>query len=185
MIIQLRQQFGWNASTSFGTDCPWFFELPTPEEKWSSYPIWEAKYGWIDFWAALVSKPCRGRIPNVVRLYEEYKDKGFRYYLGVSTWSYEKEAWVGATRTRWLTWTQFRFWLILILQPAYFVANWGYFQLPTYWPGRQKIYRVKIWEVPSLENKLAETSTNKHQLKPIKSLSESIRRLFLPNSVKK
>lgn len=60
------------------------------------------KYVLIDFWAAWC-KPCREENPNVVRLYNQYKDKGFEVF-GVSL-DRTKEAWVKAIADDDLTWT--------------------------------------------------------------------------------
>ena len=61
------------------------------------------KYVMIDFWAAWC-KPCREENPNVVALYNEYKEKGFEVF-GVSL-DRTKEAWVEAIAEDGLTWTQ-------------------------------------------------------------------------------
>jgi peroxiredoxin len=64
----------------------------------------------VDFWASWC-KPCRIENPNVVRLYNKYKDKGFEIY-GVSL-DKTKESWVNAIRQDGLEWTQvsdLKFW---------------------------------------------------------------------------
>ncbi len=60
------------------------------------------KYVLIDFWASWCG-PCRSENPNVVRMYDKYKDKGFAIY-GVSL-DKDKESWVRAIRNDRLTWT--------------------------------------------------------------------------------
>jgi thiol-disulfide isomerase/thioredoxin len=55
----------------------------------------------IDFWASWCG-PCRKENPNVVRLYEKYKDKGFDIY-SVSL-DKSKESWVKAIEADRLTW---------------------------------------------------------------------------------
>ena len=57
----------------------------------------------VDFWAAWC-RPCRGENPNVVAMYNKYKDKGFDV-LGVS-FDKGKEAWIQAIKDDGLTWTQ-------------------------------------------------------------------------------
>lgn len=55
----------------------------------------------LDFWASWC-KPCRVENPNVVRIYNEYKDKGFKIF-SVSL-DEKKEAWLGAIEQDGLVW---------------------------------------------------------------------------------
>jgi len=57
----------------------------------------------IDFWASWC-KPCRMENPNVVKLYQKYKDKGFEIY-GVSI-DEDKAAWRKAIAKDNISWTQ-------------------------------------------------------------------------------
>jgi len=64
----------------------------------------------IDFWASWC-KPCRMENPNVVRMYGEYKSKGFEIF-GVSL-DKTKDAWVNAIAQDQLTWvhvSDLKFW---------------------------------------------------------------------------
>lgn len=78
------------------------FSLSDPEGKNISLSSLRGKYVLIDFWASWCG-PCRMENPNVVRMYNKYKDKGFAIY-GVSL-DDNKSAWVGAIEKDKLTWT--------------------------------------------------------------------------------
>ena len=76
--------------------------LPNPQGDTIALSSLQGKYVLIDFWAAWC-RPCRMENPNVVRMYEKYKDKGFEIY-GVSL-DRTKDAWVEAIQADNLTWT--------------------------------------------------------------------------------
>jgi peroxiredoxin len=76
--------------------------LPDPEGQLLSLSGLRGKYVLIDFWAAWC-RPCREENPNVVRLYNQYKDQGFEVF-GVSL-DRTREAWVKAIEDDNLTWT--------------------------------------------------------------------------------
>ena len=78
-------------------------KTPEGEELALSDVLQQGKYTLIDFWAAWCA-PCRRENPNLVRLYEEYHDKGLEI-LGVSLDRNEKE-WLGAIEKDKLTWHQ-------------------------------------------------------------------------------
>ena len=68
------------------------------------------KYVLVDFWASWC-RPCRAENPNVVRVYNQYKDKGFEI-LGVSL-DKSKDAWLKAIEQDKLTWkhvSDLKFW---------------------------------------------------------------------------
>ncbi len=76
--------------------------LPNPKGDTVRLSSLKGKYVLIDFWAAWC-RPCRIENPNVVRLYDQYKNKGFEIF-GVSL-DREKSAWVKAIQDDNLTWT--------------------------------------------------------------------------------
>ncbi|MBP1676136.1 MAG: alkyl hydroperoxide reductase/Thiol specific antioxidant/Mal allergen [Bacteroidetes bacterium] len=65
----------------------------------------KGKYVLIDFWASWCG-PCRRENPNVVKAFNQYKDKNFTI-LGVSLDAEkQKDAWIKAIADDQLTWTQ-------------------------------------------------------------------------------
>jgi peroxiredoxin len=68
-----------------------------------SLSSFRGKYLLIDFWAAWCG-PCRKENPNNVKLYADYKSKGFEI-LGVS-FDDKHEKWVEAIKKDGLKWTQ-------------------------------------------------------------------------------
>jgi peroxiredoxin len=60
------------------------------------------EYTLLDFWAAWCG-PCRVENPNIVAVYQDFKDKGFSVF-GVSL-DREREAWLKAIEDDKLTWT--------------------------------------------------------------------------------
>jgi peroxiredoxin len=77
--------------------------LPDTEGKTISLSSFRGKYLLVDFWASWCS-PCRQENPNVVRAYQEFKNKNFTI-LGVSL-DKEKDPWIEAIRQDKLEWTQ-------------------------------------------------------------------------------
>ncbi|WP_430810931.1 MULTISPECIES: redoxin domain-containing protein [unclassified Carboxylicivirga] len=66
-----------------------------------SLSSFKGKYMLLDFWASWCG-PCRRENPNVVKLYDEFKDKGFDI-LGISL-DQKKDAWLKAIEDDQLTW---------------------------------------------------------------------------------
>ena len=64
-----------NAATSIGVIAP-DFTAPSPSKEEVTLSKVEGKLILLDFWAAWC-RPCREENPNIVAVYEKYKDKGF------------------------------------------------------------------------------------------------------------
>lgn len=75
--------------------------MATPDGGSMSISDLRGKYVLVDFWASWC-KPCRQENPNVVRVYNKYKDQGFEI-LGVSL-DDNKDNWLGAIEQDGLTW---------------------------------------------------------------------------------
>ncbi len=86
------------------------FTQPGVDGKPVSLSSFRGKYVLLDFWASWC-QPCRHENPNVVKAYNEFKDKNFTV-LGVSL-DQKKDAWLQAIQQDGLTWTQvsdLKFW---------------------------------------------------------------------------
>ena len=83
-----------------GAEAP-LFAGPNPEGEEISLESLRGKIVLIDFWASWCG-PCRRENPNVVKLYNEYKEQGFEI-LGVSL-DRTKDRWVQAIAADKLTW---------------------------------------------------------------------------------
>lgn len=84
--------------------------LPNPNGKEIKLSDLKGKVVLIDFWASWC-KPCRFENPNVVKVYNKYKNKGFEI-LGVSL-DRNKDAWINAINQDKLTWkhvSDLKFW---------------------------------------------------------------------------
>lgn len=84
--------------------------LPTPDGGTLALSSLKGKLVLIDFWASWC-RPCRDENPNVVRVYNRFKDKGFEIY-GVSL-DRSKEPWLEAIKADKLTWkhvSDLKFW---------------------------------------------------------------------------
>jgi peroxiredoxin len=100
-IMQMKQQLDELRALSIGQIAP-DIQLPNPEGTPTKLSDLRGKYVLVDFWAAWC-KPCRLENPNVVRLYAQYKNKGFEVF-GVSL-DRTREDWVKAIADDKLTWT--------------------------------------------------------------------------------
>ncbi len=87
-------------ATATGTPAP-EINLPTPEGPKLALSSLRGKYVLIDFWASWCG-PCRQENPNVVKAYNQFKDKGFTIY-SVSL-DQDKAKWERAIAADGLTW---------------------------------------------------------------------------------
>lgn len=78
---EIKAKLDNGAKTSIGAKAP-NFSAPTPEGESLALNDVLGKATIVDFWAAWC-KPCRAENPNVVRVYNKYKEKGLSI-LGVS-----------------------------------------------------------------------------------------------------
>ena len=79
------------------------FSLPDTDGKPLSLSSLTGKYVLVDFWASWCG-PCRAENPNVVKAYNEFKDKNFTI-LGVSL-DKDKKPWLKAIKDDGLIWNQ-------------------------------------------------------------------------------
>lgn len=94
---------------AIGAEAPQIL-LANPEGEVVSLSSLRGKIVLIDFWASWC-KPCRLENPHVVKLYNEYRDRGFEVY-GVSL-DKNKQAWVNAIQQDGLEWihvSDLQFW---------------------------------------------------------------------------
>ena len=93
----LREQLGIN----IGAIAP-EINLKSPDGKLIALSSLKGKVVLLDFWASWC-RPCRAENPNVVRLYNKYKDRGFTVY-SVSL-DQNKDKWMAAINQDQLTWS--------------------------------------------------------------------------------
>lgn len=89
-------------ATTIGQPAP-EISLPSPDGKEIALSSLRGKVVLIDFWASWCG-PCRKEMPNVVKAYAKFKNKGFEIY-GVSL-DKEKDRWVEAITKDGITWPQ-------------------------------------------------------------------------------
>ncbi|MBO9673204.1 MAG: AhpC/TSA family protein [Sphingobacteriaceae bacterium] len=81
------------------------FAQPDVDGKMVKLSDYRGKYVLVDFWASWCA-PCRRENPNLVKVYEQYKSKGFEI-LGVSLdKAADKAKWIKAIADDKLTWKQ-------------------------------------------------------------------------------
>lgn len=138
------------AGLSVGEEAP-DFTLNDPDGKPITLSSLRGKFVLIDFWASWCG-PCRQENPNVVRMYDKFKDKGFSIY-GVSL---DKDAtpWKAAIKKDNLTWlhgSDLKFWNSAVAQ------TYGVKAIPaTFLLDKDGKIIAKNLRGPALETKLTE-----------------------------
>jgi peroxiredoxin len=108
-VAKIEHEMKMNASTGIGKQAP-DIVLPNPDGEEIALSSLRGNYVLVDFWASWC-KPCRMENPNVVKLYNKYKDENFEIY-GVSL-DRNKDKWVNAIAEDNLTWkhvSDLQFW---------------------------------------------------------------------------
>lgn len=100
VVAKVQAQAATLRTFTAGVEAP-LFAGPNPEGETVSLESLRGKVVLIDFWASWCG-PCRKENPNVVKVYEKYKDKGFEI-LGVSL-DQKKDRWVQAIEADKLAW---------------------------------------------------------------------------------
>ncbi|RMG85657.1 MAG: TlpA family protein disulfide reductase [Bacteroidetes bacterium] len=98
--VEVQRQMRSVQSNQIGGEAP-DFTMKTPDGEDLSLSDLRGKYVLIDFWASWCG-PCRRENPNVVAMYEKYKDKEFEI-LSVSL-DKQKDRWLQAIEKDGLTW---------------------------------------------------------------------------------
>jgi peroxiredoxin len=137
-------------ATAIGSPAP-EISFPNPEGENVALSSLKGKYVLIDFWASWCG-PCRKENPNVVKLYNYYKDKGFEIYA-VSL-DKDKNAWINAIKQDKLTWTHVS---DLSMWSSPVVKQYGFSGIPfTVLVDKDGNIIAKGLRGQQLENKLAE-----------------------------
>lgn len=97
---RIKKQLDSTKNTAIGSKAP-EFSAPTPDGKQLALNDALGKITIIDFWAGWC-KPCRAENPNLVNIYNKYKDNGLSI-LGVSL-DKSREEWIDAIAADGLTW---------------------------------------------------------------------------------
>jgi len=149
-LTDMKNQQQAAARTNIGSPAPELV-LQTPEGNTIKLSDFRGKVTLIDFWASWC-KPCRMENPNVVKVYNQYKAKGFEIF-GVSL-DRGKDEWVEAIKADGLVWkhgSELQFW------QSSFVGTYNLDGIPmTYLVDENGVIIGKGLRGPDLEKKLEE-----------------------------
>ncbi|MDX2304215.1 MAG: TlpA disulfide reductase family protein [Microscillaceae bacterium] len=149
-LLAVNQQLEATKHLAIGKPAP-EIALENPQGKLVKLSSLKGKLVLIDFWASWC-KPCRMENPNVVKLYEKYKNKGFEIY-GVSL-DQDRESWLKAIADDKLPWmhvSDLKFWYSEAAQTYHVQA------IPaTYLVNADGMIVDKNLRGPALEQKVAE-----------------------------
>ena len=100
-IVQIEASYNQYKAVNSGSNTAPEIALNNPDGKQIKLSSLRGQYVLIDFWASWCA-PCRKELPNVVKLYNQYKSKGFTVY----SVSLDKDiaAWKKAIQDDKLTW---------------------------------------------------------------------------------
>ncbi|MFW5886784.1 MAG: redoxin family protein [Bacteroidota bacterium] len=149
-VMDLNQKVHQENLLPLGSEAP-NIKLPSPEGKEIQLSSLRGKVVLIDFWASWCG-PCRRENPHVVKIYQEYKDKGFEIF-GVSL-DKNKEGWLKAIESDNLNWvhvSDLKQWASPVV-PLYGVKGIPY----TVLLDREGVVLAKGLRGNALENKLKE-----------------------------
>lgn len=102
MVQQTQMMVARAEATKVGNEAPELL-LPMPNDKELALSSLRGKVVLIDFWASWCG-PCRKEMPNVKRVYDKYKSRGFEIY-GVSL-DKDRDKWLEAIEKDGLKWPQ-------------------------------------------------------------------------------
>ena len=149
-MVSINQKIEATKHLAVGKPAP-DISLESPDGQVVKLSSLKGKLVLLDFWASWC-KPCRAENPNVVRMYDKYKNKGFEIY-GVSL-DQSRDAWLKAIKDDGLNWlhvSDLRFWQSEAAQTYHIQA------IPqTYLIGSDGMIVAKNLRGPALEQKVGE-----------------------------